>query len=239
MVEHQTSGTFVLVVGRVMRYLICCTGTADLYLAVLKAIFNLFLGPPRLQAARLRRSQAVRLQGCRLQGAVCRLQGSRSAGSRLHKEAKTLSLQRIGLASVQKSETKCCKYHRNRGPQGSAVSPLPRRDPSSLSPSTDPSPESQIHPRDEEPHTHRPRVGGFSKHERKTRQRCTTARARMPLVSAVRPRVSSMAIASGLHSGLQGGRHTPVGPHPRAGDDLDDHRCRVGYASGKTNSTSK
>ena len=46
MVEHQTSGTFVLVVGRVMRYLICCTGTADLYLAVLKKIFNLFLGPP-------------------------------------------------------------------------------------------------------------------------------------------------------------------------------------------------
>ena len=46
MVEHQTSGTFVLVVGRVMRYLICCPGTADLYLAVLKAIFNLFLGHP-------------------------------------------------------------------------------------------------------------------------------------------------------------------------------------------------
>ena len=46
MVEHQTSGTFVLVVGRVMRYLICCTGTADLYLAVLKANFNLFLGHP-------------------------------------------------------------------------------------------------------------------------------------------------------------------------------------------------
>ena len=46
MVEHQTSGTFVLVVGRVMRYLICCTGTADLYLAVPKAILNLFLGPP-------------------------------------------------------------------------------------------------------------------------------------------------------------------------------------------------
>ena len=35
----------MLVVGRVMRYLICCTGTADLYLAVPKAIFNLFLGP--------------------------------------------------------------------------------------------------------------------------------------------------------------------------------------------------
>ena len=46
MVEHQTSGTFVLVVGRVMRYLVCCTGTADLYLAVLKANFNLFLGHP-------------------------------------------------------------------------------------------------------------------------------------------------------------------------------------------------
>ena len=46
MVEHQTSGTFVLVVGRVMRYLVCCTGTADLYLAVLNAMFNLFLGPP-------------------------------------------------------------------------------------------------------------------------------------------------------------------------------------------------
>ncbi len=45
MVEHQTSGTFVLVVGRVMRYLVCCTGTADLYLAVLGAMFNLFLGP--------------------------------------------------------------------------------------------------------------------------------------------------------------------------------------------------
>ena len=46
MVEHQTSGASVLVVGRVMRYLVCCTGTADLYLAVPKAIFNLFLGPP-------------------------------------------------------------------------------------------------------------------------------------------------------------------------------------------------
>ena len=43
MFEHQTSGAFVLVVGRVMRYLVCCTGTADLYLAVLRRFLICFL----------------------------------------------------------------------------------------------------------------------------------------------------------------------------------------------------